>query len=667
MGKGRLTVGVLVLAALAIALAVACTKEVVKEVPVEKQVIVEKEVVKIERVEVPVETIVEVEREVVKEVEVEVPVIVEKEVVREVEVPVQVIVEKEVIVEVEVPGETVIVEKEVVRVVEVEKITTVIQEAEVMIKVEYPVPGSVLVKAVLDVGPAVYHRPAATAPYYNFPLLFSIGETLMDYDGANYTPMLADSWAFEELEGEDGITWHIRRGVPWHDTAYGTMDAADVHWTYDESNREGTLPPHAQYWTRDFKNMRLLDSHTNRWDWNNGPTIAWPFLTRHLEHGEWIMSQDHFEDKGEEAVLQHNIGTGPYMLMSHAADDIVTLEAVKNHWRRTPAFETVKLLEVPEETTRIAMLETGQADVIDLALPAAQQIKDTPGITLRYGIAPLWKSGASIHFGGNWTIMEDEAGNAGNTPLALDLPYVGDPDDSEDFAKAAKVRLAMDLAIDRELINEAILGGQGCLGFVYGIDNCNANWDPQFEHDYDPEQAKALMVEAGYPDGFEFTYWNPTNTSDTNVEVCEAIAAMWEKDLGVTVNRDTSAYQIHRPQFINLRSMEMVWCFGIGDTGDPGNYLDLVPDMTYGRVLSNLGYDFPEAFDFTDRIAAQFDPAAAWAGPIHDYWEFMSYKGDTHYAFGVMGWQNPVAVGPKIGDWDMDIQGWDLEWAEPAN
>ena len=100
MGKNRFHWILVALGTLALLAVLACTQEVVKEVPVEK--VVTQEVVK----EVPVETVVEVEKEVVRTVEVEKPVEVVKEVVREVEVP----------------GETVVVEKEVVREVPVEKV-----------------------------------------------------------------------------------------------------------------------------------------------------------------------------------------------------------------------------------------------------------------------------------------------------------------------------------------------------------------------------------------------------------------------------------------------------------------------------------------------------------------------------------------------------------------
>ena len=671
----RLSVALTVLVAFAIALAVACTKEVVKEVPVEKQVIVEKEVVKIERVEVPVETIVEVVREVVKEVEVEVPVIVEKEVVREVEVPVEVIVEKQVIKEVEVPGETIIVEKEVIQTVLVEKIVTLVATPEARV-MEFPVPGSVLVIGAREVGPAIYHRPAATNPYYNMGMHTGIGETLMDWDGANYFPMVAASWEIVELDGEEGITWTLQRGIPWHDASYGTVKADDVLWTYQENMREGTLVPHPQWMALDFTDMRVLDENTVRWDWDQ-PTIRWPFLSRHFPHGETIMNEQYYQDKGEDFVNQMQIGTGPFRLISHTSSDLIIVEAVKNHYRRPAAFETVRILEVPEVLTRVAMMDTGQIDVTGIDLPQADLVQEIPGVRLSIGSALPFKVGPTIHVGGNWLIKVDEFGNpADNTPLALEKPYVGDPDDPADFEKARLVRWAMSLAINRPELNEVVLGGLACVDFHMGMDTCNPNWNPAWGHEYGTEEwgdyddqfqlAKDYLEEAGYPDGFEFTFWTPTNQPGVFEELCEAIAGYWTK-LGLDVNIDDSAYQVRRPEFVQLRSMDDVWCFGwAGDVKDPMVFLDIIPTNTFGRQLSNLGHDFPEAYDIVDRLQSSATAEEAWAGPLADWHAYMA---ENKFTFGTISYTNPVAIGPAVGNTDMEYHSdWipDFFTLEPA-
>ena len=167
---GLQRVAIIAGAVVLLTLVAACTREVVKEVPVEK--VVTKEVVK--EVEVPGKTVV-VEKEVVKEVEVPgKTVVVEKEVVKEVKVPGETLV-VEVVKEVEIPGETVVVEKIVTKEVPVE----VVRREQVIVTptptdVKLPVTGSHLRVAVQQVGPALYHRPAATFPFYTSTIFLEI-------------------------------------------------------------------------------------------------------------------------------------------------------------------------------------------------------------------------------------------------------------------------------------------------------------------------------------------------------------------------------------------------------------------------------------------------------------------------------------------------------------
>ena len=414
---------VVVSAAMLLMVAAACGTERV-EVPGET-VVVKEEVVKtvevpgetvtvevVKEVMVPGETVV-VEKEVVKEVMVPgETVVVEKEVVKTIEVPGETVT-VEVVKEVMVPGETIVVEKEVVKEVMVpgetvikEVVKTVMVPAEpVMSKPTLPLAGSELIAVVSSVGVPVYHQPVSDGLVEEIILKLGLRETLLDYDGVALSGMIAPSWKFEDVDGVGGITWDIRRGVPWHDLAYGTVDAEDVVWTYEQMTREGTNSGlRAEWWLADYMNARALDSHTLRWDWREGPTLRWSHMARHRAAGTPISSKQQYEDLGEDYVNRDPIGTGPYKLVQHVDNDIIVLEGVKNHWRRNPGFETVKVIEVPEETTRIAMLSSGATDITMVTMSLLDQVLDIPGVRLDTGQARGDKSGFTINFGGNFTI-----------------------------------------------------------------------------------------------------------------------------------------------------------------------------------------------------------------------------------------------------------------------
>ena len=670
-------------------------KEVVKEVMVPGETVVVEKVVT-ETVEVPGETVtVEVVKEVMVPGE---TVVVEKEVVKEVMVPGEtVVVEKvvtetvvvpgetvtvEVIKEVMVPGETVVVEKEVVKTVEVPVIQEVIKTIEVpaepvMSKPTLPLAGSELIAVVSAVGVPVYHQPVSDGLVEEIILKLGLRETLLDYDGVALSGMVAPSWKFEDVDGVGGITWDIRRGVSWHDLSYGTVDAEDVIWTYEQMTREGTNSGlRAEWWLADYKNARALDSHTVRWDWREGPTLRWSHMARHRAAGTPISSKQQYEDLGEDYVNRDPIGTGPYKLVQHVDNDIIVLEGVKNHWRRNPGFETVKVIEVPEETTRIAMLSNGAADITMVTMSLLDQVMDIPGVRLDTGQARGDKSGFTINFGGNFTITHDKDGRPveENTEFPVgvrptDKPWVGDINDPESLANARKVRLAMSMAIDRQAIFDEIMGGASiaCIAYFYTIDTCNPQWDKEWqaEHAYDPAAAKALLAEAGYPNGFEFTYWPRLGRFPTYDEIATAVAAMWE-NIGLNVNLDASPSSARATQF-RERTLTDVWvAHWIGDASDPIIFTDFLSDQTFGLVNYSPGWDIPESYELVDAVKTVTNYDEFWAGPARRWYDVLHRD---LFALGVMSWKDPWAVGPKVGNFDMHQHGRqipELESLEPA-
>ena len=670
-------------------------KEVVKEVMVPGETVVVEKVVT-ETVEVPGETVtVEVVKEVMVPGE---TVVVEKEVVKEVMVPGEtVVVEKvvtetvvvpgetvtvEVIKEVMVPGETVVVEKEVVKTVEVPVIQEVIKTIEVpaepvMSKPTLPLAGSELIAVVSAVGVPVYHQPVSDGLVEEIILKLGLRETLLDYDGVALSGMIAPSWKFEDVDGVGGITWDIRRGVSWHDLSYGTVDAEDVIWTYEQMTREGTNSGlRAEWWLADYMNARALDSHTVRWDWREGPTLRWSHMARHRAAGTPISSKQQYENLGEDYVNRDPIGTGPYKLVQHVDNDIIVLEGVKNHWRRNPGFETVKVIEVPEETTRIAMLSNGAADITMVTMSLLDQVMDIPGVRLDTGQARGDKSGFTINFGGNFTITHDKDGRPveENTEFPVgvrptDKPWVGDINDPESLANARKVRLAMSMAIDRQAIFDEIMGGASiaCIAYFYTIDTCNPQWDKEWqaEHAYDPAAAKALLAEAGYPNGFEFTYWPRLGRFPTYDEIATAVAAMWE-NIGLNVNLDASPSSARATQF-RERTLTDVWvAHWIGDASDPIIFTDFLSDQTFGLVNYSPGWDIPESYELVDAVKTVTNYDEFWAGPARRWYDVLHRD---LFALGVMSWKDPWAVGPKVGNFDMHQHGRqipELESLEPA-
>ena len=653
------TVSVLLLGVfLAAVLAIACASEpevIVKEVVVEKEVVKEVEVpgqtvVKevVQTVEVPGETVVVTET-------VEVPgetIVVTETVVQTVEVPGETVVVTETV---EVPGETIVVTETVevpgetvfvIEKVEVPGETVIIEAPVPMVR---PVPGSNLTIAAKDVGPPGWHRPLVPTSYGIMANMLGASEHLLDYglDGS-LVPMIAREFEVNET----GITWTLRPGVPWHDPAYGTLKAEDVHWSFENGSREGSLSTFTSWYRDDYQNMRIVDDETIQWDWGeSGPTIRYIQLTRCCTGGTPIENKDYYDDVGEETHSTVWMGTGPYRVTSHIGDDIITMEAVPNHWRKTADWEAVRIIEVPEQSTRIALMKGGQADVTDVGMSLLDQIVNEPGIRLVEGRFPL-KRGGIFYMGGNWQIQTLMSGDP-NTPAHVENPWVGDPNDEADLERARNVRRALSFAIDREALNEHILFGQGCLGWVYTIDSCNPNWQDRWGHPYDVDKAKEYLALGGFPDGFEMPLYIPTGpVPDTMIEVAEAIIPMWE-EIGIEVKADKSAWASREKEFFRgepmFRDVAVVpW----GGNNQLEYYPDYLCDLIDTCTKWNSGYDHPVGYDIRKNFSAAYeDTVAAWDSLI-PWWEYHSWQGDLP-VLNTVSWVDPYIVGPRIGLVDM--------------
>jgi peptide/nickel transport system substrate-binding protein len=188
----------------------------------------------------------------------------------------------------------------------------------------------------------------------------------------------------------------------------------------------------------------------------------------------WIVPKNYFEKVGADGFKQHPIGLGPYKFVSNKPGIELVMEAYEGYWRKVPSVKRLVFLSIPEATTRLAMLKRGEVDIaylLDESL--AQTVKDDPNLRLAF------------------------SGRLGT--LSLDFLEMWNP--KSPWADP-RVRKAASLAIDRKALSQAAtLGASKPNGnimadsfeFALPIDP-----DP-----YDPERARKLLAEAGYPNGFD--------------------------------------------------------------------------------------------------------------------------------------------------------------------
>jgi peptide/nickel transport system substrate-binding protein len=310
-------------------------------------------------------------------------------------------------------------------------------------------------------------QPQATP--YNF--LYALHDALVkQMPGKEFAPSLAES--YEIAPDFKSATFKLRPGIKFHDDSEVTPD--DVKFSYE--NYRGA-------------NSTVLKAKLDRIDLSDDRTVRFyfkePFLDFLMIYGGnasgagWIVPKAYYERVGKDGFKNAPIGAGPYRFVKQTAGTDLELEAFADYWRKVPSVKTVVIKGVSEVATRVAMLKTGDLDVaVQVQGDLLETVKRDSGLRL-----------TAVKSGPSWLEM-----------MGLDRP---------DHPLAdVRVRQAVSLAIDRQAINEAEIGG---------LSPIEGNWVPE---DYqgaisrpvpptDLVTARKLMAEAGVADGFEISALTP--------------------------------------------------------------------------------------------------------------------------------------------------------------
>jgi peptide/nickel transport system substrate-binding protein len=214
-----------------------------------------------------------------------------------------------------------------------------------------------------------------------------------------------------------------------------------------------------------------------------------------------IVPPKYLAQVGDAGFAVKPVGTGPYKLVEWVKDERLVLEANKDYHRGAPAIDRLVFRPVPELTTRVAALLSGQADLVS-DVPPDQ-------------VAKVKSSG----------VARTEVSTLGGFVIMMKITNYLMPGPWQDV----RVRKAMNHAIDMPTIVKTVLEGYGdVLGVplekeAFGF-NPNIKW-----YAYDPERAKTLLREAGHPNGFEMTLHVPNRRYMNDIEVVQAMAQMLGK------------------------------------------------------------------------------------------------------------------------------------------
>jgi peptide/nickel transport system substrate-binding protein len=299
-----------------------------------------------------------------------------------------------------------------------------------------------------------------------FVFLYALHDALIKpLPGNNMAPCLAESWK----ESPDGLVYEfkLREGLRFHNG--DPFTAEDVKFSFDRYRGISAKILHER-----VKAVEIVDPHRVRFVLN-GP---WPdflvFYATPATGAAWIVPKKYIERVGEDGFSRQPVGLGPFRFVRMDPGVEIVLEANEQYWRKKPSIRRVVIKGVPDRTTRLAMLKTGEADLGYLMVGVeAATIKADPKLRLVHTIptASWW-----VEFPEQWKPKSPWADR--------------------------RVRLAANLAIDKQGINEAERLGYSRLNgsIIPSIMEFALRIEP---YPHDRAQAKRLLTEAGYPNGFD--------------------------------------------------------------------------------------------------------------------------------------------------------------------
>jgi peptide/nickel transport system substrate-binding protein len=394
-----------------------------------------------------------------------------------------------------------------------------------------------------------------------FMVLYALHDALVKpMPGNIMTPSLAESWT----AAKDGLSYEfvLRKNARFHNGDPVTAD--DVKFTFERYKGAG-----GKLLKDKVKEVQVLAPNRVRFVLKE----VWPdfmaFYGTSATGAGWIVPKKYIEKVGEEAYKKAPVGAGPYKFASFTPGVELTLDAFPDYWRKAPSVKRLVMRSIPDETTRAAAVKTGEVDAAYLFGGAvAEDLKRSPGVRV---VAPLL-------YGIYW----------------LDFLDQWDP---KSPWHDRRVRQAASLAIDRNAINQAeMLGlGKAAGAFVPPEFEFSLKIDPPA---FDPKRAKQLMVEAGFPNGFDAGDLTPL---PPYTSVAEAIGGYLQA-LGIR----TSVRTMERATFLAAWREKKLRGLVFSATGAAGNAAArLEPFFTKSGVYA-YGTR-PEIDDLFQRQAGEID------------------------------------------------------------
>ena len=357
-------------------------------------------------------------------------------------------------------------------------------------------------------------------------------------------PSLATEW-----KAIDPTTWEfkLRKGVKFHDGSDFT--AADVVASIERVPKVPNSPSPFTAYTKQIQKIEVVDPYTIRFK----TAQPYPLMPSDMSQIAIINKQFANASTDDFNTGKAAIGTGPYKLAKFTKGDRIELVRNDTWWEGTSPWDKVTLRILTQDASRVAALLSGDVQVIE-NVPTADvaKLKGDKKLAIYRGISDRLMY---VHLDSDRTVTPTVTAKDGKP---LDRNPLKDPR----VRKALSKMINRPAIIERVMEGEAIPAGQLVPDFLFGATK-NLKVEP-----FDPEGAKKLLAEAGYPDGFEVTIHATNNRYVNDAKIAQAIAQMWTRG-GIATKVVAMPSATFFPQATDLKFSVLLvgWSTGTGEIG----------------------------------------------------------------------------------------------------
>lgn len=393
-------------------------------------------------------------------------------------------------------------------------------------------------------------------------------ETLVHQDEQQaLRPGLAESW-----RATDSLTWEVklRKNVRWHDGAPFT--AEDVLATLRRIPKVPNSPASFAIYSRPIVEAKAADAHTLVLKTKEPhPLLPNDLATLHIipKTAEAAATPDFNSGKAVN-------GTGPYKFAEYVSGDRVVLVANDKYWGRKPVFAKVRFRMITNSAARVAALLAGDVHMIE-AVPTAdiEKLKQDARVSLASTV-----SNRVIY-------LHMDSGREANSPFVTDA--AGKPLQANPL-RDPRVRKALSRMIDRNAIAARIMEGEARPAGQFLPENFHGTSKRLPPEKYDPDSAKQLLAEAGYPNGFGLTLHTPNNRYINDEKIAQAVAQFLTRGgVPTKVEAMPSAVFFSRGSKLEFSFLLAGWGAGTGENSSPLRSLVATFDAKQGNGAANRG------------------------------------------------------------------------------